>query len=148
MIRQLTNIGGYKFGKDVHPDVSGFAKVVQKEFDNIRRQITTEIQALSAPTTTATVRVASISSSSSSTSTSPQIKAGVQAVGSVADTPIVFPGSAMSTSYVLTAYFLDSSGQFANLPVVQADQTATGFTVRAADLPSVGMIFYIAVAIS
>lgn len=67
--------------------------------------------------------------------------AGFFTLVGLADTTIVYLRS-ISVSYVLAVYYMDSSGQFASVPVVQADQTANGFTLRAINEPGLGTYFY------
>jgi len=140
MIKRLVNIGSFKPTGNSNKDFANLVKIVEKELEHIR----TKTYAPPATVTNTTV-IGSAGGSGSTAVSTP--KAGIHSIVSVADQFITFTGDPIS-SYVLTAYFLDSSGQFANIPVVQADWASTGFTLREANIPSVGMLFYIAVPVN
>lgn len=142
-INRLINIGGLKHSGDSNKDISNLSKQVEKEFDHLRVGINKAIKTLSSPTVTPVA----IAGSADSAFTSLLSKAGISAITAVADVFIPFVGDPL-TSYVLSAYFLDSSGQFANLPVPQAKWASTGFTVTSDLIPSAGMLFYLAIPIN
>lgn len=148
-VKSLVNIGSFRFSKDAHPDLAQFAASIQRELDNMRRQINTQIAAASNSAQASTNTTVVVQSpSSESTTASGATKAGILAVTSVADTTVAFSGDAFSGTYVLVCYFLDSSGQFANIPVPSSMQTLSGFTVSASLLPSAGTLFYTATEIN
>lgn len=70
--------------------------------------------------------------------------AGSYAVPTVADTSVVF-STAIGTSYALFVFYQDGTGQFNMVNVAQTDQTSTGFTIRAIDMPGVGTYYYAAI---
>lgn len=142
MIKRLVNIGKVKSTGDPAKDFSNLTKLIEKELDHIRLKAS-----VSAPAQVTTNTTVINSAGGSGTTASSTPKAGIHSIISVSDQFVPFTGDPIS-SYVLTAYFLDSSGQFANMPVSQSDWASTGFTIREAYIPSIGMLFYIAVPVN
>lgn len=143
MIAPRIKFGRLNFGNDHKANIELLSKSIQLELDHIRRYISPATPATTATTVFSTGSTSS-SGSSGGSSSGKSPKAGISAITTVSDQFIAFTGDPLS-NYVLFAYFLDSSGQFANLPVVQADYASTGFTLRGALIPSAGMVFYTAV---
>lgn len=144
-IDRLVNIGKLKSTGDPKKDFDNLTKQVEKELEHIRSKATKVIGSLQTGTVTNnTTVIASSGSGGGSSATTSTAKAGIHSIVSVADQFVSFTGDPLA-AYVLSAYFLDSSGQFANIPVVQADWTSTGFTLRAVNIPGVGMLFYMAI---
>jgi len=153
MIKQLTNIGGIKSD---NKDVVFLAKLVQKEFDHLRQRINERLAKIPQQSSNQTQSQNVIIVTSSGNNNVPsggtqqnqqEIRAGIYVVNSVGDTFVQF-SSPFSSNYVLTAYFLDANGQFANLPIPQANWQLSGFNVSGSIIPSSGFIFYIAVGIN
>lgn len=70
--------------------------------------------------------------------------AGSYSVPAIADTSVVF-STAIGTSYALFVFYQDGNGLFNMVNVAQTDQSSTGFTTRAIDMPGTGTYYYAAI---
>lgn len=145
MIKQLVNIGSIKPTGDQKKDILNLAKQIQKEFDYLRGSLNPILSKIPQSPAQNTTTIVSASNDAPAASADVSSKAGIVAITSVADTFISFVGTAMSGPYVLSAFFLDASGQFANIPVLQTDLASNGFMAREKNIPGVGTLFYMAI---
>jgi hypothetical protein len=141
LIKALTNISRFKTS---NTEIQELVNLIEKELTYIRQNIPTAV-----PPAAVTPTVVSGSSPSPSAPATTDDRAGIVAITTVADQFIPFT-SAITGSYVLSVWFLDSAGSSAMIGVLQADWLGNGFWLRSGLIPlsppttTSGMLFYIA----